>query len=458
MLIYPDSSLWKDFIEVLLLNRYNTRLVVLSATLLGMTSGIIGTFLLLRKRSLMGDAVSHATLPGIALAFVVMVALGGEGKNLPGLLAGATLTGVMGMLLVLAIRNTTRLKDDTAMGIVLSVFFGIGVALLGMIQTMPEASAAGLESFIYGKTASMVRNDFLLIITITLIVCVTCIVLTKEFTLLCFDEGFAASQGWPTVFLDILMLGLVTAVTVIGLQAVGLILIIAFLITPATAARFWTHDLKKMILLSALLGGASGWIGASVSALLPGLPAGALIVIVAAIIFIFSMLFGPAHGVIPRYIIRSRLNRKVGRQHLLRSAYEILEKSRPSSRDPVQNLPIPMNQLLSHRSWSMPELKRLLRTAISEDHVESSIPGTIRLSESGFGEAARVTRNHRLWELYLINYADIAPSHVDRDADMVEHILGAEMVRHLESEISRAIPVINIPSSPHPIDQPGLPK
>ena len=366
------SGVMRDLPDVLLLRRYNTRLVILSTTLLGITSGLIGTFLLLRKRSLMGDALSHATLPGIAAAFMFAVAAGGEGKNLATLLTGATITGLLGMLTVLAIRNTTRLKDDAAMGIVLSVFFGIGVAMLGIIQKMPEASAAGLESFIYGKTASMVWNDFVLIACVTVVVGWACILMTKEFAIVCFDEAFASSQGWPTSFLDMVMLGLAAAVTVIGLQAVGLILIIAFLITPATAARFWTHDLQKMLLLSGFIGGVSGWLGASVSALFPGLPAGALIVLVAASIFAVSMLTGPARGVIPRYLRRARLQRKIGRQHLLRSMYELLESSRPANDLPVENLPIRFEDLLNHRSWSPRSLNHLLKIAEWEDHVESS--------------------------------------------------------------------------------------
>lgn len=451
------GTLWEDLLDVLSLRRYNTRLVVLSTTLLGITSGLIGTFLLLRKRSLMGDALSHATLPGIAIAFIIAVKMGGEGKSLPALLAGATFTGFLGMLLVLAIRNTTRLKDDTAMGIVLSVFFGIGVALLGIIQNMPEASAAGLESFIYGKTASMVWKDFVLIASVTVIVGLASVLLTKEFAILCFDEGFASAQGWPTGFLDVLMLALVTAVTVIGLQAVGLILIIAFLTTPATAARFWTHDLRQMLVLSGIIGGVSGWLGASVSALFPGLPAGALIVLAAAAIFLFSMFFGPARGVLPRYLRKVKLQRKVGRQHLLRAVYEILEGDRKGAAGPVENLPVKLDDLLAHRSWTQRSLNGLLRIAEWEDHVESSPQNTVRLSESGFGEAARVTRNHRLWELFLIRHADIAPSHVDRDADMVEHVLGAEMVRQLESEVGSNLPILNVPTSPHTIESTEAP-
>jgi len=434
----------ENIFDVLFLKDHNTRVVVISVMLLGVSSGIVGAFLLLRKRSLMGDVLSHATLPGIGIAFAVMTALGISGKNLPGLLLGATITGVAGLLTMLAIRSTTRLRDDVAMGFVLSVFFGLGVAVLGMVQKIPGANAAGLESFIYGKTASMVFQDAMLIGSVALVVSVVAILFKKEFTLICFDDVYASSQGWPVVALDIAVLALVTCVTVIGLQAVGLILIIAFLIIPAAAARFWTNRLDFMLLYSALIGALSGWLGASFSGIFSDMPAGAIIVVVAAGIFLISMFFGTARGVIPRLRDQIHLKRRVGRQHLLRAAYELAERQN----GPMKNVLVSREAMLRHRSWSPREFRKIVARARAEDHLEPSPPGTIYLSESGFGEAARMTRNHRLWELYLIRYADIAPSHVDRDADMVEHILGPELVRKLEAELG---PVAALPLSPHAV-------
>jgi len=427
--------------EVLMLESYNTRLVVLATTLLGIGAGLVGAFLLLRKRSLMGDVLSHATLPGIGIAFALGTTMAGGGKSLGILLTGATLSGLAGVAVMLAIIRTTRLRDDVAMGFVLSVFFGAGTAILRMVQSLPNA--AGLESFIYGKTASMVSGDFTVIAVVSALSAIAVILLLKELTVLCFDQGFAASEGWPVLLLDGVLLALVTAVTVVGLQAVGLILVIAFLIIPAAAARFWTERLPVMLGLSAVIGGISGWLGASISALLTDLPAGALIVLTAAAIFAVSMIFGTARGVLPRFLDQRRLQRRVGRQHLLRAAYEILEsKSRP----PV-NQPISRAELLEHRSWTPHQLSRELSRARGEDHLEPLADRTmVHLSESGFGEASRITRNHRLWELYLIRHADIAPSHVDRDADLVEHILGAEMVRALETELASRT---QVPASPH---------
>ncbi|MET3872551.1 metal ABC transporter permease [Puniceicoccus vermicola] len=437
------ESIW----EVVTLQQYNTRLVVASTFILGLASGLVGCFLLLRKRSLMGDALSHACLPGIGIAFILGVTLFGEGKSLAVLLAGASVTGLLGVGLVLLIRKTSRIKDDAAMGIVLSVFFGAGVAVLGMVQNMPSASAAGLEYFIYGKTASMIFRDFLLLSGVAVAALICSILLLKEFTLLCFDEGFARSQGWPVSLLDVLMLILVAAVTVVGLQSVGLILIIAFLITPAAAARFWTNDLRTMLILSGVIGGVSGWLGAGVSALLPRLPAGAVIVLMAAAIFFFSMIFGASRGILRRSMSMRRLKRKVGRQHLLRAVFEIQEKTWKEESLRPANVDISYDQLLHHRTWSPRQLKKLVKRAQGEDHIEWVDWRTLRLSESGFGEAYRTTRNHRLWEIFLFTHADIAASHVDRDADSVEHLLSTEMVRELESKLKMA----SMPESPHEI-------
>ncbi len=426
----------QDVVDVLLLLNYNTRLVVLSTLVLGIASGVVGSFLLLRKRSLMGDALSHATLPGIGILFIVMVVAGGSGKALPGLLLGATLSGLAGVILVLLIRNTSRIKDDAAMGIVLSVFFGLGVAVLGLVQSMPDASAAGLETFIYGKAASMVAQDFALISAAALLALVCSVVLLKEFTLLCFDEGYAHTLGWPVHTLDMVMLALVIAVTVIGLQAVGLILIIAFLITPAAAARFWTRDFRRMLLLAGLIGGISGWLGATLSALMPRLPAGAVVVLIAALVFLVSMFLGTERGVLVRYRAHRRLQRKIGRQDLLRAVYEILETNERTLAVRPPNLSIPCAELLAKRSWSLGRVRRLISRARRDGLVAACDDARLTLTEAGYAEAARVTRNHRLWETYLVTYADVAPQYVDRDADAVEHVLGPEMVRELEAKLA----------------------
>lgn len=442
-------------LRVLLLRDYNTRVVVLGTTLLGLASGVIGTFMLLRKRALMGDALSHATLPGIAVAFIVMTQLGGDGKSLPGLLLGATLSSVLGIAGVLLIRNLTRLKEDVALGVVLSVSFGLGVALLGVIQTMRQGNAAGLESFIYGKTASMLASDAAMIATAAAVIATVCALLFKEFALICFDQDYAIAQGWPVIPLDVAMMGLVVAVTVIGLQAVGLVLIIALLIIPAAAARFWTHRLLRMVFVSGGIGATSGLLGAVLSALTPRLPAGAVIVTVAAAFFLVSLVVGPTRGICVRMIERLRLGRKIAFQHLLRAMYEQAE--RRSNRAVTSPGPcdtetaVTWQTLLSARSWTTHRLRRVIAAAIRRGLICVTDNGRFALTTSGWTQAKRVIRNHRLWEIYLITHADIAPSHVDRDADQIEHVLGPGMVAKLEALSRTHAPGRAVPPSPHAI-------
>jgi manganese/zinc/iron transport system permease protein len=204
--------------------------------------------------------------------------------------------------------------------------------------------------------------------------------------------------------------------------------------------------------LAGAIGAISGWFGSAFSALMPRLPAGAVIVLMAAMIFLISMCFGTARGVLLRWRSHHRLKRKIGRQHILRAMYEVLEKQsgRPEG-DLPGNQGVLRLDVLAKRSWNERGFHRLVSQARREDHVEVLSDGSIRLTESGFGEAARITRNHRLWETYLITHADVAPQHVDRDADQVEHVLGPELVAKLERRLAAdGHPLFSIPS-PHEI-------
>lgn len=443
-----------DLWRVISLADYNTRVVVLGTFMLGIAAGVVGSFMLLRKRALLGDALSHAMLPGVALAFIIATTMGATGKSLPVLLLGAATTGVVGVSCILFLRHFTRLKEDAAMGIVLSVFFGAGVALLGIAQQMPTGHAAGLESFIYGKTASMSAADVKLILGAVLVVLAVSSLLFKEFRLLCFDPEYARAQGWPTLALDIVMMALVVMVTVIGLQAVGLILIIALLITPAAAARFWTERMGPMTAVAALIGGLSAYLGAGISAVAPRLPSGAMIVLAAAMIFAVSLVLGRARGVLWRIIGRIRLRRKIEQQHLLRAIFELQEQAPATAQGRRQGglaAPIRAAELLAERSWTVARLESLLRRGIRRELLRQVGDRTYELTSHGLAEARRLTRNHRLWEMYLITHADIAPSHVDRDADEVEHVLGPAMAAKLEGLLMLSAKPQAVPGSPHPL-------
>jgi manganese/zinc/iron transport system permease protein len=295
----------------------------------------------------------------------------------------------------------------------------------------------------------MLRADALVIAATAILVAISCAILFKEFSLLCFDQPYAKTQGWPVTLLDLVLMTFVTAVTVIGLQAVGLILVIALLIIPPAAARFWTERLSIMFFLSAAIGGLSGMLGAALSALVPRLPAGAIIVVTASFIFLISMLTGSSRGVVVNLRRRLELNRRVARQHLLRGIYELIEgDDMTANEELLAQRSAPLESLHIERSWSLRHLRRLLGRYERDGLVAIRPDGRISLTTAGLHEARRLVRNHRLWEIYLITHADIAPSHVDRDADDLEHVLGREMVDKLES-ILLGKPDIPLPTSPH---------
>ncbi len=303
---------------------YNATLVAIGATLLGIAAGATGTFLFLRKRALVSDAISHATLPGVGIAFLVMAALGGEGRHLAGLLLGAAVSSALGVLVMLWLTRRTRLNEDAAIGAVLSVFFGFGVVLLTVIQTVSIGRPAGLEDFLLGMTAGMVYQDAVMIAVSGALAIMAVWALRRPMTMVAFDSGFASSTGMPVRLVDLAITGLVLAVTIIGLKIVGLILIVALLIIPPVAARFWSDRVDRVLVISAAIGGASGYLGATLSATAPSLPTGPIIVLVAFALFVGSLLFSPLRGIFSVWLRHRRQQRRIHlRQGLLAIAQDV---------------------------------------------------------------------------------------------------------------------------------------
>ena len=288
--------MWTTFLDALLLQAgYNATLVAVGAALLGVAAGTTGTFLVLRKRALVSDAIAHATLPGIGLAFICMIALGGDGRNLAGLMLGSALTAAAGLLLVAWISRATRLSEDAAIGAVLSVFFGFGIVLLTLIQTMSSGRQAGLDGLLLGSTAGMLFQDGIIIAVGGALAVAAVFALRRPMTLVAFDAEFAKASGWNVGYIDLAIMGLVLGVTVIGLKIVGLTLIVALLIIPAVTARFWTEKSENVLWIASLLGALSGYLGAAISATAPALPTGPIIVLVATTLFALSLLLSLIH-------------------------------------------------------------------------------------------------------------------------------------------------------------------
>ena len=281
------------------------RTVALGCSLLGMVSGILGCFAVLRKQSLLGDAVSHASLPGVCLAFLFT-----NVKETEVLLFGALVTGVICIGLIQLIQSYTKIKFDSALALILSVFFGLGLVLLSYMNKLPGSNKSGLNKFIFGQASTFIERDVNVIFITGIILLVIIVLFWKEFKLVSFDSDFAKTLGFPSKKIEILISVLIVATVIIGIQAAGVILISAMLISPAVAARQWTDKLSVMVILSAIFGGISGFFGTLISISQENLPTGPIIVVIISLIVLFSILFSNKRGIIFK-IIRNNQKRKL---------------------------------------------------------------------------------------------------------------------------------------------------
>jgi len=297
---------------------YTLRTVAMGSAVLGVVSGALGAFAVLRRQSLLGDAISHAALPGIALAFLLT-----RSKAPLVLIIGAALAGWLGTLAIIAIIKTTRIKYDSALGMILAVFFGFGLVLLTFIQKIPDATQAGLDKFLFGQASSLLERDVVTMAILASIVLLVVLVLWKEFKILCFDPDFGSSLGFHMGFLDIILTTVLVIAIVLGLQTVGVVLMSAMVVAPAAAARQWTDRLGLMIILSGLLGALAGVSGAVISSTTSRLPTGPTIVLCISFIVLLSLFLAPNRGLLFRFI-REKIDSRVLRlNNVLSDLYEL---------------------------------------------------------------------------------------------------------------------------------------
>jgi len=404
----------------------NVRYVVLGSVLLTASSAIVGTFTFLKKRSLVGDAIAHAVLPGICLGFM----LAGS-KNPMALILGAFITGWISLVLVDYITSKTRIKEDTAIGLILSVFFGIGILMLTVIQKSGNASQSGLDHFLFGKAAALVGSDLYTFLAVAIVLLITVYLLFKEFSLLAFDKDYAKSIGLPVRRIELVLTSLIVLAVVIGIQAVGVVLMAAILITPAAAARFWTDKIKVMFILASVFGAISGLSGAYISYIAPAMPTGPWIVIVISTIAFISFFLAPKRGVFYRLLKQNTIQKTISDENVLKVFYQLGEENKDFF---IARYP---DEIIRRRNFEKGNLLRILKRLYRQGYLEQT--GTLwSLSEEGKVKAQRVVKIHRLWELYLTTYMKIAPDHVHEDAETIEHLLTPELEAQLEEQMEYA--------------------
>ncbi|KAA0548984.1 metal ABC transporter permease [Bacillus sp. BGMRC 2118] len=366
-----------------LLQDSNTQWVLLGTMLLGLASGVLGSFALLKKQSLLGDAMAHAALPGICLAFL----LTGE-KSILSFMIGAAVLGYLASFFITMITKHSRIKEDTAIGLVLSVFFGIGIVLLTYIAGLNNGNQTGLNDFIFGQAASLVGADVTMMMAISGVLLITTFLLFKELKLVTFDVQFAQGIGLPVSLLNGLLMLLIVSSVVIGLQAVGVVLMSAMLITPAISARYWTDRLDIMVIISGSIGAISGIVGTLLSTVANGMPTGPLIIISATFIFLISLIFSPKRGLVTKAWRYYKLRKLTEKQHLLQEIYEAIEGT-------GQDSIIHLSQIGGKKRIISYLIQKGLLIPVKDD--------SIKLTNAGLTEAYEIVLNNRLMEVYLMN-------------------------------------------------------
>ncbi len=308
-----------------LFSDYTARTILLGAASLGIVSGVVGSYAVLRKQSLVGDVMSHSALPGIVLAFLIV----GVKAQLP-IFLGAAISSILAVFVINQIIKNSRIKMDSAMGMALSVFFGLGLVLLTYAQRMPDANQAGLDKFLFGQAEALIEKDVIMISVTGLFALSVVGVFWKEFKLLCFDPDFGETIGFSMKFLDLAVTAVIVLAIVIGLQTVGVVLMSSMLIAPAVAARQWTGSMSSMVALAAVVAAVSGVTGVVFSTAFENIPTGPAVIVCVSVIAFFSILFSP-NGFVTQRFKNARSRKEIRMDYVLKTLYDLgVEHKNPS--------------------------------------------------------------------------------------------------------------------------------
>lgn len=400
------------YIDFLLQNIHH---VYIGIILICTASAIVGCFTFLRKRALLGDTIAHASLPGVCIGFII------SGTKHPVYITlGAFSTGLLSAYLVDYIVNKSKLKSDVALGIVLSIGFSVGILLLTSIQHSNNAAQSGLDGFIFGKVASLLQSDVMIMAGIAIAVIVITILFMKEFVLISFDPSFAKSIGLPYEKIEFLLTAITVLTIVIGIQTIGVVLMAALLITPSAIARFWTDRLSKMIFIAIVASIFCGIMGAYLSSQIPNLPTGPSIVMFLSIVALLSFVFSPNKGIVYKYLLKAKNNQKILEENILKTIYQLGEANKRF------DAYFTKKDILEKKIFQNFQLNKGLKQLKNKGYLIQS-DESWKLSKEGKIKGQRITRLHRLWEIYLTQFLHLSPDHVHDDAETIEHLITPEI-------------------------------
>jgi len=416
----------QTFIDFITFKDPNVFYVVIGMFCINASSALIGTFAFLRKRALIGDAVAHSLLPGICLGFI----LAGE-KNMLYLFVGAFFTGWLATYLVDFIVNNSKVKQDAAIGIVLSSFFAFGIVLLTYIQNGSYTDQGGLNHFLFGQAAAIGKSELKIFGIILLVIIAGITLFYRAFITVSFNPDFARSVGLPVRFIEFLLTALTVLAIAAGIQALGVVLMSALIVTPAAAARFWTHKLSLMLLIAVVFSVVSGLAGAFISYTESGTPTGPWVVMILSVITLVSFVGSTKRGILARYLKARRNKAKILHENILKAIYQFHE--RQGKEEELKDM-LTVTALMTVRLFDSGELQSGLNKLISSGLILQK-GNTYQLTSIGMKESKRIVRLHRLWEQYLLKRTSIDAFHVHSGAEAIEHILSPEIEQELEREL-----------------------
>lgn len=386
---------------------------MVAAVLLGISGGLTGVFVVSRRMALTGDMLSHAVLPGVVAGL-----LWSPDRHPLFVLAFAVASGLLGTGLLMALLRTTKLKPDAALGIVLSVLFAAGIAMISKWQP------GGVQAYLFGQAAAISRGDLALLAATTGVIAAGALAGFRVLTVASFDPRHARLLGIRVGWIDRIFFILLASSVVVAMQAVGVVLVSALLVTPAVAASRVTKHLPAQALWACGFGVAGSLAGVWLSLQKPGMPTGPLMALCLAAVFAGAVLFGARDGIVLRALRKARVKRRIAHENLLKAVWGLSE-ARADGAVGLEELSMKLREPIEPVKA---RVGRLVRAAEAE--WTSSGSGLI-LTPPGRRRAAEMVRKHRLWELYLTRRADYAADHVHDEAERAEHWISEENARRL---------------------------
>ena len=419
---------WSDFTYFFSFQDTNINNVLWGTIILGFTCGMVGVLVVLSKKALIVDAISHAVLPGICIGFMF------SGVKDPIYLStGGMVAGAVAVYLVDWISRISRIKKDASIAISLSFLFSFGVILLNIIQHSGNSNQSGLTDFLFGKAATIIQSDLYFFLVIFVIVTLTVLLFYQHFKIALFDSGFAKTIGLSEKFTQSLISGLIIISTAIGIQTVGIILMSALLITPASSALFWTNNFKKAILLSGMFAVLSSLIGVFISFLSVDMPTGPWIIVMLSCFAMFSA-FISKKGILTKKIKSLKNKQKMLSDNLLKAFYKMNQNKNQAK------IEITINEVVNLSALSLGDFNKTIKFLKKKKYVKIS-NDLYSLTDKGVEEAKKIIRAQILWELYMDKFMQIEADDVYNNAQSNRHIISSEIEVELTKQIKNNIDV-----------------